>query len=152
MRGYIWDMLRYSADRARSTRGDFWYQLVNSKTTGRANLANVLGVTDDGLTGYFRDWSVSVFADAALPGVDPRFTQPSWNVRKMLATWFSQSYAFPIETLPLNDGVLASVVLNGGGSIPARFSVPAYQDVFVVVTSNGGAPPPEVMLSLLRTR
>jgi hypothetical protein len=152
MRGAIWNMLRYSADRARSTDGDFWYQLVNSTTTGRTNLANVLGVTDDGLTSYFRDWSVSVFADDALPGVDVRFTQPSWNVRKMLATWFSQSFAFPIETLPLTDGVLASVMLDGGGSVPARFTVPAYQDVFIVVTSNGAAPPPEVMLSLLRTR
>lgn len=152
MRGAIWNMLRYTADRTSSIDGDFWYQLVNSTTTGRANMANVLGVTDEGLTGYFRDWSVSLFADDALPGVDARFTEPSWNTRRMLATWFAQSYSYPIQTLLLTDGVLASVILDGGGSVPARFTVPAYQDVFIVVTSNGATPPPEVMLSLVRTR
>jgi hypothetical protein len=152
MRGAAWSLLRYSADRARTTDGDFWYQLVNSQTTGRTNITNVLGLTDDGFTQFTRDWAVSLFADDVVPGIDARFSQPSWNVRRMLATWFGQAFPFPITALPLTDGYQSTVGLVGGGSIPVRFTLPAYQDALITVTSSGVAPPAGVMLSLVRVR
>jgi hypothetical protein len=112
----------------------------------------VLGLTDDGFTQFTRDWAVSLFADDVVPGIDTRFSQPSWNLRRMLATWFGQSYPYPITALRLTDGFQSTVGLVGGGSIPVRFTLPAYQDALITVKSSGVAPSTGVMLSLVRVR
>src|SRR5262249_20928072 len=82
-RGAIWSFLRYAADRASSggTDGSFWFKLVNSTTTGLANITNVIG-QDPSL--FLHDWATSVFTDDAAPGIDPRFQQRSWNFRSLL--------------------------------------------------------------------
>jgi hypothetical protein len=150
MQGAMWNFLRYIADRTRSSDGDFWYQLVNSTTTGRANLEEVLGVSDDALSGLFRDWNVSVFTDDAVPGVDARFTQSSWNFRGLVQNWLTQPVTFPLETLPLADGTTQTVMLNGGSGVPVRFTVPPYEDALITVTSGGTPPPAGLTLTMVR--
>ena len=43
------------------------------------------------------DWATSVFLDDNAPNVDPRYQQPSWNIRSVL-TGGGVSTAFPLLT------------------------------------------------------
>ncbi len=59
-----------------------------------ANLTNALGTSPAPL---LRDWAISVFLDDNAPNVDPRFQQPTWNIRSVL-TGGGVSTAFPLLT------------------------------------------------------
>ena len=59
-RGATWGFLRYAADHQGTSDGTVWRQLVNSTTSGLANLTNVFGGT---ILNEFRDWSISVYTD-----------------------------------------------------------------------------------------
>ncbi len=67
-RGAIWSFLRYAADRTNTAANqhNFWFQLVNSQTTGVANLTAVIG-SDPKL--MMRDWSLATFSRRS--GADP---------------------------------------------------------------------------------
>ncbi|MEO7084524.1 MAG: hypothetical protein ABI442_12605 [Gemmatimonadaceae bacterium] len=141
-RGAIRAFLRYAADRAGSTDGTTFYRLVNSTTTGIANLENVFGT---GVINEIRDWGISVDADD-LPGVATTYQQPTWNYRSMFAA-LSNSSVFPLTYVSLSVGS-HPVSLNRGSNAYLRFSVPA-----------GGAAllqwptaPSNVSFSLIRTQ
>lgn len=145
MRGAIWQLLRYSADKQGGTEQSTWFALVNSTTSGQANFNAVFG----NIITNTRDWAVAQFADDAGLGVTANYTHPSWNYRSLVP--------------PLNGGtsplltraLLASPVsltLNGGGAAYLRFSVAANAPASIAATSSGQPVPTAVDFILVRTQ
>jgi hypothetical protein len=148
-RGAIWNFLRYTADHLPAgTENTFWFNLVNSKTSGMANLTNVLGGSPAQM---LHDWAISVFMDDNAPNVDQRYLQPSWNSRSII-TGGGVSTAFPLLTHTLSDNVQVSLNMVGYGVSFLRFSVASGQDALLTVTSNGQPLPPAMQLSVVRVR
>jgi hypothetical protein len=140
-RGATWSFLRYAADRHGTTDGDFWFQLVNSTTTGLANLQRVLGPT---LGDQLRDWSTSVLTDD-LGGFGATVQQPSWNFRSIYATLVPGN--FPLATTTLTTSGVA-VTLSGGASSYLRFAV--LPNTSAGVAWNGAASTTQVSLVRLK--
>jgi hypothetical protein len=126
----------------------FWFNLVNTKATGIANLTAALGKAPNSL---LRDWAISVFLDDNASNADPRFQQPSWNLRSAMTNG-GTSLAFPLATRTLSDNINASTTLVGNGVSFFRFSVPSSQDALLTVTSGGTVLPSSVQLALVRVR
>ena len=120
---------------------------MNSKLTGVPNLTNALGKPPNSL---LRDWAISVFIDDNAPNVDPRFQQPSWNLRSAMTAGGSQ--LFSLATRTLTDNLAANTTLVGYGVSFFRFSVPSAQDALLTVTSGGVTLPSTVQLALVRVR
>jgi hypothetical protein len=148
-RGAIWNFLRFAADHLPAGQENtFWFNLVNSKTTGTANLTAALGAPPAPL---LRDWAISVFLDDNAANVDPRFQQPSWNLRSALTNG-GTSLAFPLVTHTLSDNVLSTTTLAGNGVAFYRFSVAAGQDALLDLTVGGQPIPSTVQLAVVRVR
>jgi hypothetical protein len=149
-RGAIWSFLRYAADHLPNPAQEntFWFNLVNTKLTGIANLTSVLGKAPNGL---LRDWAISVFLDDNAQNVDPRFQQPTWNLRSAMTNG-GTGLAFPLATRTLSDNITSSTTLVGNGVSFYRFSVPSSQDGLLTVTSGGTALPSTLQLALVRVR
>jgi len=148
-RGAIWNFLRYAADHLPAGSEDaFWFNLVNSKTSGIANLTSALGTSPSAL---MRDWAISVFLDDNAPNVDPRFLQPSWNLRSAM-TGGGTSLPFQLATRSLSDGVANTVPMASGGVSFLRFSVASGQDALLTVTSSGQVLPSTVQVAVVRVR
>jgi hypothetical protein len=136
-RGATWSFLRYLADRTRTTDGDFWHRLVNSKLTGTPNIDDVLSGTGVTAVAALRDWSISVMADDNVPGLSTVFQQPSWNFPSAMPA-VGLSYALAPRVL--GDAEAASATLKGGGNSYLRFAVPQNQEALIQVTGFSGAP------------
>ena len=121
-RGATWSFLRYAADHRGTSDSDTWFKLVNSTTTGIANLQNVFGT---GLASIFRDWAVANIADD-LTGVNNQWQHPSWNFRSVY-TFIPSVKSYPLATVTVGDGSPLSVTLNGGSAAYVRFGVAAAQ-------------------------
>src|SRR5215831_9445120 len=148
-RGAIWSFLRFAADhQPAATENSFWFKLVNSTTSGVANLTNALGAAPYAL---MRDWVISLYLDDNAATVDPRFQQPSWNMRSVLTNG-GQSLAYPLDTRILNNNASQSVLLAGNGAGFLRFSVPSGQDALLTVTTGGQPIPATVQLAVVRVR
>ena len=146
-RGAIWSFLRYAADHLPAgSENAFWFSLVNSPTSGMANLTHALGMAPDSL---MRDWAISVFLDDNAPNVDPRFQQPSWNMRS-ITTNNSTSLPFALFTRILHDGSTTNFQMVANGVAFLRFTVPSGQDGLVALTSGGAALPSTVQLAIVR--
>jgi hypothetical protein len=141
-RGATWAFLRDVADRKAPSDGDTWFRLVNSTTTGMANLRAVFGT---GVLNQIRDWETSVLMDD-LSGVDAAYQQPSWNFRSMFAA-LTNSTVFPVQTVSLVAGT-KSVTLVGGATSYVRFSVSSGSTASV----QWSALPSTVQLTLVRTK
>jgi hypothetical protein len=148
-RGAIWNFLRFAADhQPPGTENTFWFKLVNSTTSGLANLTNALGGSPSSL---LRDWAISVFLDDDAVNVASRFAQPSWNLRSAL-TNPGTSLAFPLSTRMLTDNVSTRVLLVGNGVSFLRFSVADSQDALLIVSSGGQPLPSTVQLAIVRVK
>jgi hypothetical protein len=147
MRGAIWQLLRYSADRKGGAEQTTWSALVNSATSGQTNFNAVFG---DIITNS-RDWAVAQFTDDAGLGVAANYTHPSWNFRSLVP-----ALNLPVGTSPLLTRALVSapvnVTLNGGGAAYLRFSVAANLAATISATSSGQAVPTAVDFILVRTQ
>jgi hypothetical protein len=141
-RGATWSFLRYAADHTGSDDGTTWFQLVNSTTTGVANLTNVFG---SNLTTLARDWATSVFADD-ITATDTRFQQPSWNMRSIFGALQSNG-AYPLATTTLGS-TPATVTVTSGSAAYLRFAIAAGQ----TATVQWSTLPSTVQLTLVRTR
>ncbi len=141
-RGATWSFLRYAADHTGSDDGTTWYQLVNSKTTGIANLQQVFGT---GLTALARDWATSVFADD-VASTDARYQQPSWNLRSIFGALESTG-AYPLATATLGASPM-TLSMDGGSAAYLPFAVSAGQTATVLLSTL----PSNVQLTLVRTR
>ena len=158
-RGAIWNFLRFAAARQGANgEATFLRQLVNSTTTGVANLQQVLG--GGGFADYLRDWSVSLIADdfsaATTAGLGPRYVNPAWNFRSIFPGLRLSGGAalgvYPIATRTLNSNAPQRIVLAGGTSAYLRFSVPAGQRALVQLSSNGALPPAALRYGIVRLR
>jgi len=148
-RGAIWSFLRYAADHLpANAENTFWFNLVNSKTSGIANLTSALGAAPNSL---MRDWAISVFMDDHAANVDARFQQPSWDLRSIF-TNNGTGTPFQLFTRSLTDGVTSTVQMASGGVSFLRFSVGSGQDALLTVTSSGQLLPPTVQLAMVRVR
>jgi hypothetical protein len=141
-RGAIWSFLRYAADRKASTDGTLWNNLVNSQTTGMANLTQVFGPD---VMSWLRDWSISVHADDKVT-TGSSYLQPSWNFRSILPRLGVST--FPLKMRPLTNATGATVTLTAGGSMYATFGVAAGSTAGV--SWSGGSP--SMVFSIVRTK
>ena len=158
-RGAIWNFLRYAAGRQGADgEAPFLRSLVNSNTTGVANLQNVL--SGGQFADYLRDWSVSLIADDFSPATTaalPRsYIMPSWNFRSIYpGLRFSGGTAlgvYPIAARSLLSGSPQRVLLAGGTSSFVRFGIPAGRSAVITVSSNGALPPSTLKYALVRLR
>jgi uncharacterized protein YjdB len=133
MRGAIWQLLRYAADRKGGAERDTWRALVNSRSNGAANFAAVFG----NLVPMVRDWTVAQFVDDI--GLNPlaKYTNPSWNFRSVMPAVNNQQ--FPLATSQLIDGTPLSLSLVGGGAAYVRFGI-ASNVVAAIAASASGQP------------
>lgn len=158
-RGAIWNFLRYAAGRqGASGEASFLRSLVNSNTTGVANLQNVLSGSQ--FADYLRDWSVSLIADdfsvATTTALSASYIMPSWNFRSIYpGLRFSGGAAlgvYPIATRSLLSGSPQRVLMAGGTSSFVRFGIPAGRSALLTVSSNGALPPSTLRYALVRLR
>lgn len=148
-RGAIWNFLRYTADHLPAgTENAFWFKLVNSKTSGVANLTNALGTPPFSM---MRDWAISLYLDDNATNIDPRFEQPSWNMRSALTNG-GVSLGYPLGARTLNNNASQSVLMAGNGVSFLQFSVPDAQDALLTVTTGGQPAPSTVQLAVVRVR
>lgn len=146
-RGAIWSFLRYCADHLPvGNENSFWFNLVNTTTTGVANLTHALGAPPDSI---MRDWAISVYMDDNAPNVDPRFEQPSWNMRSIVTGGFAAD-PYSLTTRTLRDGGTTTLTLLANSVSFLQFTVPVGQDAILAVTSNNAALPSTVQLAIVR--
>jgi hypothetical protein len=135
-RGATWNFLRYAVDRKVGSSGaeaSTWQALVNSSTTGLANLRAVFGPD---IAGLVRDWAVSHYTDDLNSSVPPQHTQPSWNHHSIFAALGSGGNPYPLQVRSL-QGSAASGTLIGGGAAYYRFSIPANNTATISLTAPG---------------
>lgn len=151
-RGATWSFLRYVVDRARSSDGDFWRRLVDSRGTGAVNLDSALAGTGLTTLATLRDWSVSVLADDVVAALGATLQQKSWNfVTSYPAVGGGLTYALAPRVL--SSGLGSSVGLIGGGSGYFRFGVPQNQEALIRAAPIGGAPLPNgTRLTIIRIK
>jgi len=157
-RGAIWNFLRYAAGRqGASGEAAFLRALVNSNTTGVANLQSVL--SGNQFADYLRDWSVALIADdytaATTTALGATYTIPAWSFRSIYpGLRFSGGGAlggYPIATRSLRSNVPQRVALAGGTSSYLRFSL-SNTSALITVSSNGAVPPSSLRYALVRIR
>jgi hypothetical protein len=145
MRGAIWQLLRYSADRKGGTEQSTWFALVNSTVEGQANFNAVFG---DIIT-MSRDWAVAQFVDDAGLNSSPNYANPSFHFRSILPAINGGN--FPLFTRPLL-GAPVGIALNGGGAAYLRFRVAANVPATIGAASSGQPVPSAVDFVLMRTQ
>jgi len=144
MRGAIWQLLRYSADRKGGVETNTWKALVNTTASGQANFNAVFG----NIITNARDWAVAQFADDAGLGLAANFTNPSWNFRSVLPVIFPP---YPLLTHSLASTPV-TLTLYGGGAAYLRFSVAANTPAIVSGNASGQPVPSAIDFILLRTQ
>ncbi|WP_331049386.1 Ig-like domain-containing protein [Gemmatimonas sp.] len=158
-RGAIWNFLRYAAGRQGANgEAGFLRALVNSNTTGVANLQGVL--SGNQFADYLRDWTVALIADdytaATTTALASSYIIPAWNFRSIYpGLRFSGGAAlgvYPIATRSLRSNVPQRVLLAGGTSSYLRFSLPLGGNAFISWSSNGGVPASTMRWAVVRIR
>jgi hypothetical protein len=145
-RGAIWGFLRYAADRRNGDDAQLWYNLVNTSSTGTANLTTELGVS---ATDWLRDFTSAMYADDAVSGIAAPQQITSWNFRSV----YGGLGGFPLGTRALSNGVgLTLSYSRGGGAAYARFGVPTGAFAGVTALSGGLAPTSPYALVVVRTK
>jgi hypothetical protein len=157
-RGAAWNFLRFVAGRQGAAgEASFFRSLVNSTTTGFANLNNATG----GQIGdYLRDWAVSNIADdysaATTAALGPTYQLPAWNFRSIYpGLRFSGGQAlgiYPINARALRANAPQRVILAGGTSSYVRFGIPAGRSALLSFSTNGAPPASALRYALVRLR
>lgn len=147
-RGATWAFLRYAADRESGDDAAFFQDLVNSPTIGIKNLQAAINAEP---LDWFQDWSVSVYADDAVP-VDPKFLQPSWNFRSIMSAFKRSNGRYPLKVTSLAGTTPTTLTLQGGGSAFLRFALGPSGSATIKATSGGAAPPAKLRISIVRTK
>jgi hypothetical protein len=157
-RGATWNFLRFAAARqGPAGEAPFFRALVNSRTTGVANLQNVL--SSGGFSDYLIDWAVSLIGDdfstAQTALLDPRYVNPAWNFRSIfpgLRIGGSALGVYPISARLLSSSNPQRIILAGGASSYVRFGIPAGRSALITFSSNGQAPPAGIRWGFVRLR
>jgi hypothetical protein len=124
---------------------------VNSTTSGRANLTAVLGVD---LGEWLGDFLTSNYTDDAVAGVDARYTQPSWDIRDLVARIQGNNpNVYTLDTRTLSHGSNLSLNLSDeGGTAYLRAAVAAGGVGSIKLTTSGGPVPARVRVTVVRTK
>jgi len=151
-RGAAWAFLRYAADRETGPDRDMFFNLVNSRSSGVTNLSAVLRTNS---LDWMQDWTMAVYTDDAVPGVDARFTQPSWNFRSVMpriAPFLNRPQAFNLKVGILTSGAERNVTIQAGGAAYLRFGIAEGSRIALLTRRRGDTPPESLRLSIVRTR
>ena len=150
-RGATWSFLRYLADRAGASDGDFWRRLVDANRIGVPNLDAALAGSGLTTTAALADWSMAVFADDGVTTSNPAYQQPSWDYPSVIpATGISPSY--PLATRELEDASPVNVVLQAGGTAYFMFGVGQRGETLLQTAGPGNVIPAGMRLTVLRIR
>ncbi|HEU4884596.1 MAG TPA: Ig-like domain-containing protein [Longimicrobium sp.] len=144
-RGAIWAFLRYAADRRNGNDATMWYDLVNTQSTGTANLQAVLGVDPNE---WLRDFTSAIYADDAVAGIGAAQQITSWSFRSLYG---ALNGSYQLVPRALNNGVTLTLSYSrGGGTAYTRFGVPT--GGFAGITALSGGLPPTSPYSLIVVR
>jgi len=148
-RGASWAFLRYAADRQQGPERNFWTKIVDSEAIGHENLRGAIGASP---FDWMHDWLISMYADDLIV-TEPRFTQPSWHYRSVVAALGLNAGTYPLIPYELRSGPTnrARIGIAAGGAAFLAFSVQAGGRGEIATTSGGGTPPPGVRLGIVRT-
>lgn len=146
-RGAAWALLRYLVDHQERPQPAFLRDLVGGPRTGLDNLSDALG--RDAMP-RLQEWAVSIFTDDVVPGVAPRFTQPSWNFRSILQG-FGQGSGFPLPVRDLPPASPQRIRLNGGTASFLEFGVAPGGRALLDFSVDGGPPPARLRWTVVRT-
>ncbi|HET9798497.1 MAG TPA: hypothetical protein VFP90_10930 [Gemmatimonadaceae bacterium] len=148
-RGAAWSLLRYLADRTRSSDGDVWARLVDNSATGMANLQAVFGKT---VPAMVRDWAGShELDDRGVPSA--AFQQPSWNWHSIYGGVDGLLAMYPLHPTPLDASTLATTgSLVAGGADFYTFSVPANDTATITLGAASGAAASNLQFLIVRTQ
>jgi hypothetical protein len=145
-RGATWSFLRYAADRTGAGDEAIFLALLNSASAGIENLDQALG---GAALVWMQDWAVALFAGDYVAGIDPAFTQPSWNFRDIHRI---PGGGYPLVPISLASGETTSVHLLPGGSAYLLFGVEANGTAAIHLEAGGTAPPRSLRGAFLRVR
>ena len=146
-RGAAWNLLRYLADQKSATGDKAFYQLVNSTTTGIANVQAVFG---SDFTLSVRDWNTSHAVDDVAP-VPTELTQPSWNWHSIFpALYTNQSY--PLKVTTMADGTPYTGSVTAGGAAYYKLSVPSGGTATVTLGGQSESAGSHMQLVVVRTQ
>ncbi|MDQ6717961.1 MAG: Ig-like domain-containing protein [Gemmatimonadota bacterium] len=144
VRGGIWSLLRYAADRRSSVpEKTTWLKLVRpgQDVGGMTNLVATFG---SDILSQIRDWTVANYLDdAGVSNTASAYTEPSWNTRSV-ETYVNGTNQANGTVFPLKVGTMLSapvdLTLSDGGAAYLRFGVAAGQIGGATITSSGALP------------
>lgn len=144
-RGAIWSFLRYAADHDERPERELWYELVNSRESGMANLAATFGTDPVALS---HTWLVSVAMDDRIPirQTEKVLGQPSWNSRELL--WRMGLRNAPAEKWMI-PGVHPTTLVGSSTSI-LYYDSPMDLAGELRFQSAGAPPPPGFRVQVVR--
>jgi hypothetical protein len=145
-RGAAWSFLRYAADRTAAGDESVFFRLLNSTLSGLENLDAALGVP---ALAWMHDWTVALYADDHVPGLDSRYTQPSWNFREIFG---SSGQKYPLDPILLQAGRNQRLTLQPGGTAHLAFAVDPGGRAAIHIEAGGSTPPRTLRGSFLRLR
>jgi hypothetical protein len=147
-RGAAWSLLRYLADRTRSSDGDVWAKLVNNTAVGVANLQSVFG----DVAPLVRDWAVSNAVDDG-PAASVDLSQKSWNWHSIYAGVGGIPSLYPLQVIGMTSatGTYTGSVVPGGTQI-FLFGVPANGTATLTLTGPSGGAASNLQLVVVRTK
>jgi hypothetical protein len=153
-RGAAWAFLRYAADRQGGSQSAFWSALVNSTTSGTANVAAATGGTP---ADWFRDFALAMYADDAGIGGITTFQQPSWNFRALFNgldyTGDHVADGYPLAPRnPTNAYGDTLSLTGGGGAAYLRMGVAPNGSAVVTLRNGAAAPPSHILLAIIRRK
>lgn len=132
-RGAAWAFLRYAADHQQGEDARFFFDLVNSTTSGVANLDAAVDFA--GALDLMQAWTASVFSDDWLIGLPDFLKQPSWNFRSILPVFSDDG--FPLDVQVIDGNGSARATLRGGGSAFIRVRVGEARQAEVRINATG---------------
>ena len=147
-RGASWSFLRYVADRAGTSDGDFWRRLVNSRITGVDNLEQVLAGTGMTVASALRDWGLAIAIDDLIAS-SSALRQASWNFLSAFSQVGLTDWIAP--TSVVNGSVLQPHV-RGGSAAYSRFAASAGQDALIQASGPGGVPVRGMRFTVVRIK
>ncbi|HEV7389351.1 MAG TPA: hypothetical protein VGN73_12135, partial [Gemmatimonadaceae bacterium] len=148
-RGAIWSFLRYAADRRGGAETQMWFQLANPPVDVHG-IGNITRAVTDDLGGWVRDWTIANYADDYVPGVQPVFTHPSWNLRSTIEA-VNQGF-WPLDTQQLETETITAISITDGTGAYLRFGVRPGSVGGGRVSARGVTVPAGFALSILRTK
>ncbi len=148
-RGAGWHFLRYALDRRGGDETQPLRALVQSQTAGYQNLSSAFGGAGT-IQDWITDWSVALYADERVGGMEARYRDRSWNHASIFEAVNVTPYPIRVRNLAGGSPVVETVV--GGGRSYFRFGAPAGEGASVEFTAGGGNLPNTARVVVTRTR